>query len=416
MANINSISAELLAELLNPSNWSSPLDRFARTTNVAVALTDVTGRLLGECQNPQPVWLLSRDSGFLSDAVCPFCLLKQTRCGIVREAMLTGKITEITDSAGLAHIAAPLFLEGVSLGAVIAGQVFVDYPQPLALERLANELHLAVDKVWIAATARPPIRPATLLAYGELLESLGRALVHERYASVLAERLRRALEEKTVLLQEVHHRVKNNMAVVSSLLALQADSIANEEAAEHLRASQMRVLAMASIHEHLYGSESLKQIRFDKYVEELAARISGLFGSENVRIEMQADPVELSIDESIPCGLVLNELLMNAFKHAFPNARPGVITIVLTIDQPGMFRISVQDNGIGAPKTMDLQQPKSLGLRIVRTLTRQLSGKLELYRDNGTRFELTFPSAHVAAPASKFAAAIPTSYSAPAGA
>jgi two-component sensor histidine kinase/ligand-binding sensor protein len=393
MAKASPISADLLAELLDPSSWSSPLNRFARTTNVAVALTDVTGRLMGECQNPQPVWLLSRDSAFLSGAVCPFCVLKQTQCAIVPEALRTGEVTEIRDAAGLAHIAAPLFLDGASLGAVIAGQVFVDYPQPLALQRLANELHLAVDQVWQAATTRPPIRPATLHAYGELLESLGRALVHERYSSVLAERLRRALEEKTILLQEVHHRVKNNMAVVSSLLGLHADSIANEEAADNLRDSQMRVLSMASIHEYLYGSESLKQIRFDKYVGELAARIAALFGSENVRIEMKVDPIELTIDESIPCGLIFNELLMNAFKYAFPNGRPGVITIVLAIDKPGVFRISVADNGIGAPQSIDLQEPRSLGLRIVRTLTRQLSGKLELYRDNGTKFEVLFPSA-----------------------
>lgn len=393
MPNGSPVSADLLAQLLNPQSWSLSLDRFARTTNVAVALTDITGRLIGECQNPQPLWLLAHGSPVLSGAVCPFCILKQTNCNVVREALRTGKVTEIKDAAGLAHVAAPLFLEGAPLGAVIAGQVFVEYPQPLALERLANELHLAPNEVWLTATTRPPIRPATLHAYGELLESLGRALVHERYAFVLAEKLRRTLEEKTILLQEVHHRVKNNMAVVSSLLGLHADSISNVEAASLLRDSQMRVLSMASIHEHLYGSESLKQIRFDRYVAELAARIAGLFSSENVRIEMKVDPIELSIDESIPCGLILNELLMNAFKYAFPNGRPGVITVVLRINEPGVFRISVADNGVGAPESIDLQQPKSLGLRIVRTLTRQLSGKVELHRDNGTRFEILFPSA-----------------------
>jgi two-component sensor histidine kinase len=397
MAKVSPVSASLLTELLDLPSWSSALNRFARTTNVAVALTDATGRLMGECQNPQPLWLLSRDSAFLSGAICPFCVLKETRCGIVTEALRTGEITEIRDAAGSAHIAAPLFLEGASLGAVIAGQVFVDYPQPLALQRLANELHLASEQVWLAATSRPPIRPATLHAYGELLESLGRALVHERYAFVLAEKLRRALEEKTVLLQEVHHRVKNNMAVVSSLLGLHADSIANEQAASNLRDSQMRVLSMASIHEHLYGSASLRQIRFDKYVGELAARIAALFGSKNIQVEMKVDPIELTIDESIPCGLILNELLMNAFKYAFPSGRPGVITIVLAIDRPGVFRISVADNGIGAPESIDLQQPRSLGLRIVRTLTRQLSGKVELHRDNGTRFEVLFPSAQAMA-------------------
>lgn len=385
-----SLPAKLLARVLDPLNWALPLDRFGRTMNVAVAMSNVSGQILGECKNPQPLWLLARQSADLDRTGCPFCILPKTPCRIVKESLLTGKVTHVTDAAGLAHVAVPLFLEGKHLGALIAGQVFTEYPQPLHLERVANRLHVSIQRMWKAATERPPIRPVTLHAYGELLELLGQALVGKLYTDILSAKLQDALADKTVLLQEVHHRVKNNMAVVSSLLSLQA-SMSNAETASHLRESQMRIMSMASIHEHLYGSENLRQIRFDAYARELAAHLSALHAAEHVRIEMIVDEIGLSIDKSIPCGLILNELLMNVFKHAFPEGRPGVITIGLEVGKRGMVRMSVQDNGIGLPDTFETGVSHSLGLRIIQILTDQLGGEFTVHRDGGTRLEIAFP-------------------------
>ena len=225
-----------------------------------------------------------------------------------------------------------------------------------------------------------------------MLESLGQAFVRERYATVLARKLKLALEEKTVLLQEVHHRVKNNMAVVASLLGLQAAAAASEETASQLRTSQQRIYSMASIHEQLYGSESLKYIRFDEYVMQLVSELRASYSSpQGPRIELNLERVELGIGQALPCGLILNEWVTNALKHAFPGDRLGVIAVTFTTARPGFFEMTVQDDGVGLPDDFRLEDAPSLGLRIVQLLAAQLSGTFEAHGGTGSRFSLTFP-------------------------
>lgn len=206
--------------------------------------------------------------------------------------------------------------------------------------------------------------------------------------------LESALAEKTVLLKEVHHRVKNNLAVISSLLALKADATASCEAKLVLEDSQRRVRSIALIHEHLYGSDHVGRINFSEYTQRLVRELYSTFVAEpeRVSVAVEADPVELGVDRAVPCALILNELLSNAYKHAFPEGRGGRILVSFREAGPGSLELAVQDDGIGSPAGIDSRNPKSLGLRIVGILTRQLDGVLTHEPCAGTRIVLRFPA------------------------
>ena len=183
------MSAELRQELLEPTGWGKVLETFAVTMKLAVGLTDAEGRLLGQCHNPQPVWRLVRGAKPAAHGECPFCLAPPASCGAVREALRTGKAVTAEDHAGLAHIAVPLSLGGQQLGALIAGQVFTRYPEPLPLERVARESGISRQRLWQEAIQQVPVTRATLQLYGNLLLSLGQAVLGERYAAILQRRL-----------------------------------------------------------------------------------------------------------------------------------------------------------------------------------------------------------------------------------
>jgi two-component sensor histidine kinase len=204
--------------------------------------------------------------------------------------------------------------------------------------------------------------------------------------------LESAVTEKTVLLQEVHHRVKNNLAVIASLLSMKADTAGSTEAKLALDESRQRVHSMALIHEHLYGSSHLDHINFSDYAQELA---QGLYVGEpgRISIDMDVDPIELGIARAVPCALILNELLSNAFKYAFPGLRNGKIRVSFHESEPESLELSIEDNGIGLPAgRLTERNTQSLGLRIVGILTKQLDGSIEQQWCSGTRIVLRFPA------------------------
>jgi PAS domain S-box-containing protein len=207
-----------------------------------------------------------------------------------------------------------------------------------------------------------------------------------------------AVSEKTVLLKEVHHRVKNNLAVISSLLNMTAENTASGEAKVALDDSQRRVHSMALIHEHLYGSTHLDRIDFSHYVQELARGLHSVLVAEPSRISLavDVDPIEIGIERAVPCALILNELLTNAFKYAFPNGRRGHILVSFHQSKAGTLELSIEDDGIGLPAgRLAERTTKSLGLRIVGILTKQLDGSIEQVAGkklagSGTRIVLRF--------------------------
>jgi PAS domain S-box-containing protein len=201
--------------------------------------------------------------------------------------------------------------------------------------------------------------------------------------------LESAVKEKTVLLQEVHHRLKNNLSVISGLLSMKAEATSSAEAKEALEASQRRVYSMALIHEHLYGSSSLDHINFSEYARELAQGLDDESG--RISIRMDVDPVEIGIERAVPCALILNELLTNSFKYAFPGQRKGTIRVSLHECAPGMLELAVEDDGIGSPVgPLAEKNAHSLGLKIVGILAKQLDASVERQESNGLRMALRF--------------------------
>jgi two-component sensor histidine kinase len=203
--------------------------------------------------------------------------------------------------------------------------------------------------------------------------------------------LEAALSEKTVLLKEVHHRVKNNLAVIAGLLGLQADALDDERAQIALGECQQRVASMALIHEYLYSTEHLDRVNFGKYVHQLASELCGSYAIEAdlVGVSIHAEEIDLPVHRAIPCGLILNELLSNALKYAVPDGRSGAITVRFCRLESGELVLSCADNGVGIPESFDWEHPKSLGLRIVQILSKQIDGTLTLDRSGGgTRFDL----------------------------
>ena len=205
--------------------------------------------------------------------------------------------------------------------------------------------------------------------------------------------LRASEERKDALLQEVHHRVKNNLAVICSLFYLESIHSTDEQASETFRDMQNRVHSMALVHESLYGAENLARIDFAQYARNLAEDILASHGNPTVPVHLEADlePVTMGADLAIPCGLILNELVSNAFKHGFPEGTEGKIKLTLRSVAGGRYTLCVQDSGVGIPAGLDFKTNQSLGLKLVRLLTQQIRGSFELVRsDPGTAAHLHF--------------------------
>ncbi|MEN6552780.1 MAG: PAS domain S-box protein [Methanobacterium sp.] len=203
--------------------------------------------------------------------------------------------------------------------------------------------------------------------------------------------LKSSLEEKEVLLREIHHRVKNNMQIISSLLNLQSRYLNDEKTVNVLNESRNRVRSMAMVHEELYRSRDLSKIDFADYIQRL---LSGLFNSYGIdknfiKPEINVEDVLLNIDIAVPCGLIINELVSNSLKHAFVQGQKGKISIKFH-PQDEKYVLKVADDGIGFPENIDFNNTKTLGLQLVTTLVKQLSGSMNIYRDTGTLFKIVF--------------------------
>ena len=231
---------------------------------------------------------------------------------------------------------------------------------------------------------------------------------NERIAKRQAEEdLLKALAEKDLLLRELYHRVKNNMQIISSLLDLQAAAITDPVVLEAFRVSQARVRAMALVHEKLYQAKDLTRISFSNYVEDLVADLFSSYGvtKDRVRLTLDADinGDVIPVDTAASCGLIVNELLSNALKYAFPAGRRGEVRIELRRLTAHRYRLVVADNGIGMPNHFDITEAQTLGLRLVHSLCRErLKGTVVTTMNRGaTEFRITFPLRSVATSAGK---------------
>ncbi len=205
------------------------------------------------------------------------------------------------------------------------------------------------------------------------------------------ERIQQSLKEKEVMLKEIHHRVKNNMQVIISLLNLQAKGIADEAVRAKFDESRNRVYSMALIHENLYHSADLSHVDFKAYLKNLISNIAETYKRRDVVFDLNMEPLALDVNVGIPCGLIVNELVSNCLKHAFPDGREGMIKLGISKNSEGSNVLSVSDNGIGFPETVDFRNTASLGMQLVTVLTGQIHGTIELFRAEGTTFRITFP-------------------------
>nr|WP_319374618.1 PAS domain S-box protein [uncultured Methanobacterium sp.] len=205
--------------------------------------------------------------------------------------------------------------------------------------------------------------------------------------------LKSSVNEKEILIKEIHHRVKNNMQIISSLLNLQSQHLTDDEkvARDVLKESQNRVKSMAMIHEKLYQSKDFTHIKFEDYVQRL---VSDLFYSYNttvkkVKFRVDVENVDLNMETAVPCGLIISELFSNSLKHAFPHGREGEVYVSLK-KEDGEYELVISDNGIGIPHDFNFKHPESLGLQLINNLTKQLDGEIKLDRSHGTKFIITF--------------------------
>ena len=203
--------------------------------------------------------------------------------------------------------------------------------------------------------------------------------------------LKKSLEEKDLMMKEIHHRVKNNFMIIQSLLQLQSRHIDNEDVLEIFKESQNRIKSMAFVHQRLYQHDNLKKINFGDYPETLASDIfkSYVRNPDQITLDIDTEDVTLDIDTAIPLGLILNELISNSLKYAFPKGRQGILTVKSCL-KGSKYSLIVSDNGIGFPKDLDYQNSDSLGLKLIYSLSDQIGADVKLDTTSGTRFEITF--------------------------
>jgi two-component sensor histidine kinase len=208
--------------------------------------------------------------------------------------------------------------------------------------------------------------------------------------------LKRSLKEKDILLKEIHHRVKNNLQIVTSLLKLQAGYVKDEKIKQLFRESQNRVHSMSLIHQKLYQTKDLAHIDFKEYIETVTTHLQHSYGilEDRVKIRIDVSNFVMSIDNAIPAGLIINELVSNSLKHAFPESRSGNIHISAAHDAfNNEYWLLIRDDGIGINEKIDLENSASFGLKLVYTLVKQLDGIIEIVSKGGSEFRIHFRSA-----------------------
>ncbi len=255
--------------------------------------------------------------------------------------------------------------------------VFEYLRKPLSIEEVMTSIGKAIDLLSLRRG---------LSAYRRELE------IENALKTQYAEKIEKSLKEKEVMLKEIHHRVKNNLQVISSLLSLQSRHIKDKEALELFNDSRNRIYSMSLIHERLYQSEDLARIDFAGYLRTLTR---DLFRSYNVdpnviKMNLELKDVFLNVNTGIPCGLIINEMVTNSLKHGFPDGRRGEIQIGFYERKKGEYTLNVRDNGIGFPEDFDFRNTESLGMYLVVSLVEQLDGTIELDKGEGTSFTIRF--------------------------
>jgi PAS domain S-box-containing protein len=329
-----------------------------------------------------------------------YLTIKAAKLGIWECAVTTGKVFEsdfISDLYGLEpeqkHQTFTQWLAQIhpddqarvqaEFNAALKGEA--EYDTEFRILRPDNSLR------WTSATGSVMYDQAgnPLYAYGVAGDITERKLAEQQ--------LQASLKEKEVLLKEVHHRVKNNLQIIYSMLRLQQRKLKDPQAAASLLDSQNRIDSIALLHEKLYRTGNLAQIDFTEYIPSLVSNLLSSYSTQSdaVTLETQIEPITLDLDRAIPCGLIINELVSNALKYAFPESGQGTLQIELRKQEKSNIILIIKDNGIGMPKNFNLAEADSLGLQLVDDFVAQLKGTITMDSDAGTTFRIVFPDSKV---------------------
>lgn len=226
-----------------------------------------------------------------------------------------------------------------------------------------------------------PVEVVSRDEFGRLTRTFNKLVAH----------IKENLREKETLLAEIHHRVKNNLAVISGLLELEADNTQHIHSKRVLKNSQLRIHSMATVHELLYQAQDLNKLSFDQFVSEMVSSIPKVYAMDqsNVEIKLDVYDSELNVNQAVPCGLIINELVTNAYKHAYPEGDSGVIYVSLK-EQDGKIFLRVKDEGIGLPDGFNLEESESLGFTLVSILAQQIEAEVRVHSENGTDISVVF--------------------------
>ena len=277
-----------------------------------------------------------------------------------------------------------------SFGVAISIGLYISHSLHTTISKLTNATHEISNgnlDTKIDINSKDEIEDLSI-AFNQMTQDLKTSINEQKIAN---RQIQKSLQEKEVLLREIHHRVKNNMQIISSLLLLSSQNIEDKKSIEILSDSQNRIHSMALIHEKLYQSENLAQINMNEYINDIASNLFNSYGKGNIKLEQNVENYPLNIDTAVPVGLIINELITNSLKYAFPQGRKGTIKIAFKSIDPNMLQLSISDDGIGIQKDLDIRNTKSLGLHLVTALAEnQLHGELILNRNRGTEFQINF--------------------------
>jgi two-component sensor histidine kinase len=389
--------------LFSSDLWGQALESYARAVHLTVKLFDAEGQIVFGPVHSTPLFQLFEVEMAYDPALF-------TDCAASCVAQANARRPEIVSRYGLSVVGISLVLEGRIVGAAVAGYAFADFAHTSEVQHLARNCGVSFERIWGVARMQKPVPQGRLVLNGELLQVLGDALLRENsrtrqyeetvlileetsHAKDKAEALiRNSLLEKEELLKEVHHRVKNNLQVIVSLLNLQARQINDQQVLTLLEETRNRVQSISAIHELLYRAESFASIDLLGYARQLVPDLIRFYGlDERVTVEIAGEGVTLELERAVPYGMLLNELASNACKHAFSFGRTGHLIIEFHADGR-QIEMKVADDGPGLPAGFDYRQASSLGLKLIRGLVRQLRGTLEIQSEAGTVVRVRFPA------------------------
>ena len=316
----------------------------------------------------------------------------------IKSRLVAGEACQYKCKNGLWDIGIPIVIGESHLATLFIGQFFYEgeMPERELFIRQAGEFGYDLNG-YLAALDQVPVfsreKVDNIVAYDITLARFIADLAVISLDKIMTEeQLRASLSEKEILLKEIHHRVKNNLQVICTLLELQSDYIVDDRSRKYFMESQDRIRSMALVHEKLYQVKDFSCIDFTGYINSLTNYLYRSYVTDPERVSLTTDVgnVTLGIDEAIPCGLIINELVSNSLKYALPDGRKGDITVRFQADNQGLITLTVADNGAGFPAGLNFRETDSLGLQLVNMLTTQLRGDIDLRTDKGTEFTIHF--------------------------